>query len=56
MESIKDNNRISSKSFQNPLLCALGAIINDKTIPKLKCKIVAGSAANRKERETSRKA
>jgi len=44
MESIKDNNRIFSKSFQNPLLCALGAIINDETIPKLKCKIVAGSA------------
>jgi glutamate dehydrogenase/leucine dehydrogenase len=56
MESIKGNNRIFSKSFQNPLLCALGAVINDETIPKLKCKIVAGSAANRKERETSRKA
>jgi len=40
MESIKDNNRIFSKSFQNLLLCALGAIINDETIPKLKCKIV----------------
>jgi leucine dehydrogenase len=26
--------------------CALGAIINDTTIPKLKCKIVAGSANN----------
>jgi len=49
MESIKDNNRISSKSFQNPLLCALGAIINDETIPKLKCKIVAGSANNQLE-------
>jgi len=49
MESIKDNNRISSKSFQSPLLCALGAIINDETIPKLKCKIVAGSANNQLE-------
>lgn len=26
--------------------CALGAIINDETIPKLKCKIVAGSSNN----------
>lgn len=26
--------------------CALGAIINDETIPKLKCKIVAGAANN----------
>lgn len=26
--------------------CALGGIINDETIPKLKCKIVAGSANN----------
>ena len=49
MESIKDNDRIFSKSFQNPLLCALGAIINDETIPKLKCKIVAGSANNQLE-------
>lgn len=29
--------------------CALGAIINDKTIPKLKCKIIAGSANNQLE-------
>jgi leucine dehydrogenase len=26
--------------------CALGAVINDKTIPQLKCKIVAGAANN----------
>ena len=26
--------------------CALGAIINEETIPKLKCKVVAGSANN----------
>lgn len=26
--------------------CALGAVINDKTVPKLKCKIVAGGANN----------
>jgi leucine dehydrogenase len=26
--------------------CAIGAIINDKTIEKLKCKIIAGSANN----------
>jgi leucine dehydrogenase len=29
--------------------CALGAVINDETIPKLKCKIVAGSANNQLE-------
>lgn len=29
--------------------CALGAVINDDTIPKLKCKIVAGSANNQLE-------
>jgi leucine dehydrogenase len=29
--------------------CALGAIINDETIPKLKCKIVAGAANNQLE-------
>jgi leucine dehydrogenase len=26
--------------------CALGAIVNDETIPRLKCRIVAGSANN----------
>ncbi len=26
--------------------CALGAVINDKTIPQLKCKIVAGTSNN----------
>ena len=26
--------------------CALGAVINDKTLPHLKCKIVAGGANN----------
>ncbi len=31
--------------------CALGAVINDKTIPKLKCKIIAGSANNQLEDE-----
>jgi len=29
--------------------CGLGAIINDETIPKLKCKIIAGSANNQLE-------
>ena len=29
--------------------CALGAIINDQTVPRLKCKIVAGSANNQLE-------
>lgn len=31
--------------------CALGAVINKKTIPKLKCKIVAGGAINPLENE-----
>jgi leucine dehydrogenase len=31
--------------------CALGAIINNKTIPKLKCKIIAGGANNPLENE-----
>ncbi|ABY92239.1 MAG: Glu/Leu/Phe/Val dehydrogenase, C terminal [Caldanaerobacter subterraneus] len=31
--------------------CALGAIINDETIPQLKCKIVAGSANNQLKEE-----
>ena len=26
--------------------CALGAVLNDRTIPKLKCKVVAGAANN----------
>jgi len=31
--------------------CALGAVINDKTIPRLKCKIIAGSANNQLEED-----
>jgi len=31
--------------------CAIGGILNDKTIPKLKCKLVAGSANNQLEDE-----
>jgi len=31
--------------------CALGGIINDETIPKLKCKIIAGAANNQLEKE-----
>ncbi len=31
--------------------CALGAVINDKTIPRLKCSVVAGSANNILEKE-----
>ncbi|MFZ1288659.1 MAG: Glu/Leu/Phe/Val dehydrogenase [Melioribacteraceae bacterium] len=31
--------------------CALGAVINDKTIPKLNCEIIAGSANNQLEDE-----
>ena len=30
--------------------CAMGAVINDKTVDKLKCKIIAGSANNQLER------
>lgn len=29
--------------------CALGAILNDQTIPRLKCKVIAGSANNQLE-------
>ncbi|MFS8514336.1 MAG: leucine dehydrogenase, partial [Planifilum fulgidum] len=31
--------------------CALGAIINDETIPRLKCRVVAGSANNQLKEE-----
>ncbi|MBI5065935.1 hypothetical protein HZA97_06870 [Candidatus Woesearchaeota archaeon] len=31
--------------------CALGAVINEKTLPKLKCKIIAGGANNPLENE-----
>ncbi len=31
--------------------CALGAVINDETLPKLKCKVVAGSANNQLKEE-----
>lgn len=31
--------------------CALGGILNDQTIPRLKCKLVAGSANNQLENE-----
>jgi leucine dehydrogenase len=31
--------------------CALGAILNDETIPKLKCKVVCGAANNQLEEE-----
>jgi len=31
--------------------CALGAVINDTTIPKLKCQIIAGAANNQLESE-----
>jgi len=31
--------------------CALGAILNDKTIPRLKCRIIAGAANNQLEDE-----
>ena len=31
--------------------CAMGGIINDKTIPKFRCKIIAGAANNQLEKE-----
>ena len=31
--------------------CALGAVLNDRTIPKLRCKVVAGAANNQLENE-----
>ena len=36
--------------------CALGGTINKKTIPKLKCKIIAGGANNPLENEIEREA
>lgn len=36
--------------------CALGAILNERTIPQLKCKIVAGSANNQLENDLDGKA
>lgn len=36
--------------------CALGAILNERTIPQLKCKIVAGSANNQLENDNDGKA
>lgn len=35
--------------------CALGAILNERTIPQLKCKIVAGSANNQLENDNDGK-
>ena len=31
--------------------CALGATLNEKTIPKLKCSIIAGAANNQLKKE-----
>ena len=43
---VVDPNTIYEQECDIFAPCALGAIINDHTIPKLKCKIVAGSANN----------
>ncbi len=43
---VADPDRIHAAECDVFAPCALGAIINDKTIPELKCKIVAGGANN----------
>ncbi len=45
VEFVKPND-IYSKEVDVFVPCALGAILNDETIPTLKCKIVAGTANN----------
>lgn len=44
--TIVDPNAIVTTDCDILAPCALGAIINDQTLPKLKCKIVAGAANN----------
>ena len=44
-------NRIYSVKCDIFSPCALGGVINDETIPKLRCKIVAGAANNQLENE-----
>lgn len=41
-----DPNEIVTSDCDVFAPCALGAVINDQTLPKLKCKIVAGAANN----------
>ncbi|MDH5597972.1 MAG: leucine dehydrogenase [Cyclobacteriaceae bacterium] len=43
---IIDNNKILDLSMDIYSPCALGAILNDETIPRLTCDIVAGAANN----------
>ena len=46
LEVLTDANDIFNAECDIFAPCALGGIINDKTVPMLKCKIVAGSANN----------
>lgn len=41
-----DPNEIHSQEVDVFAPCAMGAILNDKSIPQLKCKIIAGAANN----------
>jgi leucine dehydrogenase len=36
----------SSHALRRPRPCALGAVVNDETLPRLRCRIIAGSANN----------
>ena len=46
IEVLNDANDIYNIECDIFAPCALGGIINDKTVPMLKCKVVAGSANN----------
>src|SRR5690606_4105964 len=48
---IVQNNNIYDMDVDVYAPCALGGTLNDNTIPKLKCKIIAGSANNQLENE-----
>lgn len=49
---IVQNNNIYDLDVDVYAPCALGGTLNDNTIPKLKCKIIAGSANNQLQDET----
>ena len=48
---VVDNDKIYELDVDIFAPCALGGIINDDTIPKLKCTIIAGAANNQLENE-----
>ena len=46
LEVVEDSSAIYEAECDVFAPCALGGILNDETIPRLKCKVVAGSANN----------